>query len=649
MKQFSKQKSHLKGKSVHALKLGAYQSIDWRVSIQNANRSIENAIRLINVLPEVRPFNSQMAMDASSCYTSLVAHRLVNKFVTGSSTHNTQEVAFSSYIQYEEQLQDISDGFNIWGPTSSHLTLRKSKVQLDKWFKTFSVKLQSAFSTFSPGKTFLGNSQQVSTAAKLVLKENWTTHYGCIEETCELIYRNRILKAAAKLHFNKTTDVKALYTKYHNEIDVGYVVFRTRLLTEVLTVVDGACASSVPKNIETDRFINIEATFPMILQQIIAQEVRKVLKYRGNSLDPIRSSSPLVDRINYGFDAQCLHQFLIVNKSKATIDFSNASDSVLLKVVIDMFPKCVTELLIKTRSTYVQFPNELLEPIKLSSMGNGYTFEIMSALLYAIATTFDSAARVFGDDVIISNTKAASFIAACSLIGFNTNMKKTFINSPFRESCGAFYHDDVGFLESFEFKRVENEVDLLTFTNKLFIILNNKNTRILSLTLRKILDCLHRVLGSLIPASQKGPVPLTSKLLRANISLYCFDDDWRAKQTKRLVNRANYNFYATKCGGIYKLLQDTVQNKALVFIPFWSAEVDVITLRRLKHAPNLGFLLKTMTLRDINPTNRGRGKWVHLPAFVSPSGTIQLVRSLRGRCTDTLTQKPRHKGFINRG
>ena len=96
-----------------------------------------------------------------------------------------------------------------------------------------------------------------------------------------------------------------------------------------------------------------------------------------------------------------------------------------------LFPYGVTELLIKTRSTYVDIDGELIEPYKLSSMGNGFTFEVMSAMLYSIAYALDSSARVFGDDVIISNACAPTFIAVTKIIGFQPNMKKTFINSPF--------------------------------------------------------------------------------------------------------------------------------------------------------------------------------------------------------------------------
>lgn len=624
------------------LRLGVYQKTDWRAIINHANCSVENSLQKLDIDPSIGLFNSDMSKDVSSCYTNLVAHRLLNKFVRSGDALNTKQVAFDAYIAYESTLKRVNDDFMIWGSTPEHLILRKASMKLHKWFSKFKWDLRDAFIEFSPGKTFNGSSKQVSVYAKLLLRENWTTHYGCIDETVELIYYNRGLKAAAKRLFSKDINHNDLYSQFSGSKEPGFEIFRSRLLAEVLTVVDGASGSTVPKNNETDRFINIEAMFPMFLQRIVASVIRKRLTRAGNTLDLIRcrgytKSCDPYDQYN-GFDAQKLHQLLITSRNKATIDFSNASDSVLTKVVQALFPYGVTELLIKTRSTYVDIDGELVEPYKLSSMGNGFTFEVMSALLYSIAHVLDSSARVFGDDVIIANTHAPTFIAVTKIIGFQPNMKKTFINSPFRESCGAFFHDDVGFLTSFEFTRMKTEVDVITFCNKLYIILHNENTKFLSLSLRQELSILHGELCSLIPASQKGYAPEGSLTRLSNMALYVYEPNWRKKQARKPINVGNYLYYASKVERVYKSNHASLHDACLVFIPFWAPKIDseVLKLMKADDARLVTFLSLLQAGRLTKPTLRGEGRWVHVPAFVSPTGAVTLVRNLLGRCTDPL-------------
>lgn len=632
----------LKANKKKDLRLGVYQKADWRSIVNTSNQLVEKSLSNLDHNPHIGPFNSDMPKDVGTCYTNLVSHRIMNKFVRSGDKLDTKKVAFDSYIKYEESLKEIDSNFTLWGSTSEHLILRKASKKLHKWFQKFSWDLRDAFIEFSPGKTFDGSSQQVSIYAKLLLRENWTTHYGCLDETIELIYYNRGLKAAAKRHFSKDTNLSDLYSQFKGCKNPGFEIFRIRLLSEVLTIVDGALGSTVPKNNETDRFINIEAMFPMLLQRIVAGVIRKRLTRVGNTLDIIRSTGYMKSSDPYnkynGFDAQILHQLLITSCNKATIDFSNASDSVLLKVVQALFPYGVTELLIKTRSTYVDIDGELMEPYKLSSMGNGFTFEIMSALLYAIASVLDSSARVFGDDVIISNTHAPTFVAVTKIIGFQPNMKKTFINSPFRESCGAFFHDDAGFLTSFEFTRMKTEVDVITFCNKLYIILNNENTKFLHESLRKELSVLHMELCGLIPASQKGYAPDGPNTRLNNMALYVFEPEWRKKQTRKPINVGNYLHYATKVERVYKKNHASLHDACLVFIPFWAPKLDAEVLKLMKadDARLVTFLSLLQAGRLTKPTLRGKGRWVHVPAFISPTGGVTLIRNLLGRCTDPL-------------
>jgi hypothetical protein len=87
-------------------------------------------------------------------------------------------------------------------------------------------------------------------------------------------------------------------------------------------------------------------------------------------------------------------------------------------------------------------------------MGNGFTFELQSLLFYAaVLTVFDlfpsigkdRRCRVYGDDIILPTAYAGIFVEFLSWLGFTTNPDKSFVDGPFRESCGKHYFlgDDV--------------------------------------------------------------------------------------------------------------------------------------------------------------------------------------------------------------
>jgi hypothetical protein len=78
---------------------------------------------------------------------------------------------------------------------------------------------------------------------------------------------------------------------------------------------------------------------------------------------------------------------------------------------------------------------------KFSSMGNGFTFELETLLFYAIAKAAGGLQRdelsVYGDDIIIPTRCASDVLAALRFFGFTPNQRKTFVQGPFRESCGG--------------------------------------------------------------------------------------------------------------------------------------------------------------------------------------------------------------------
>lgn len=601
----------MKGNDVIKQEQPLYQDFD-SVS-RKANKIISDTKDVLSLLPLHRFDSNLSSSDPSTCYNALVSHRLVNKFSASEVSTSLRDVAFTNYRNYDEnQCRKVSE-FQIFGPTSEHLHLRQAKALLSKWFKTFELDLYDARVEFTPGETYTPLKGNVSVGAKLSEREHWTVSYNCLEDACLLIYHNAGLKRAARWligHVNKS-DRRQLYDEHrYAGALTGYRVFRDLLCTRVLTVVNGARGSSVPKNVDTDRFINVEPLFNVILQRITAAAIRKILARHGNDLD--NQVSTVVGNLTHdGTSAQELHKFLIKFPEFATIDFSNASDSVTIHVIQLLFPTTIRNALLTHRSAYVLLGDDEYEPYKLSSMGNGFTFEVMTVMLYALASTYSAHARVYGDDVIIPNDVASSFSKACALIGFSVNGKKTFIDSLFRESCGAFYHDAYGYLESFDFTRIETPLDLIVTCNKLHILINGRCSDLLLQDVKDALIKAHTDLLMLVPVLQKGAVPPAGVQLKY-LASFVFDDKVLSKHKRSALCRQLLAQYVDVHSAS---MTGELERATIVVVPFFKN-------KRYKVKGKMNFLLAVLQGRRTEQKYRNQGYWSTRVALVLESGII---------------------------
>lgn len=231
-----------------------------------------------------------------------------------------------------------------------------------------------------------------------------------------------------------------------------------------LSPVLGNRLTFVDKTAKTKRGICIEPGGNIFLQLGIAKHLRTGLRRAGIILDPTVSFSlprwisgqdkgrPLTavrrQLRETDFAGEPLHKDLArissFDDNYVTIDLSAASDSVCEVLVQILFPEDWYHLLDCTRSRYTQLPTgEWHKNHKFSSMGNGYTFEletlIFSSLAYACGARPGVDCFVYGDDIIVPKTAARDLIALLRFAGFTPNPKKTFIEGPFRESCGGDY------------------------------------------------------------------------------------------------------------------------------------------------------------------------------------------------------------------
>lgn len=190
---------------------------------------------------------------------------------------------------------------------------------------------------------------------------------------------------------------------------------------------------TVPKDSEKDRGCCIEASINIALQLAVGRWLKA--RYRK------------VYEVDLAY-AQETHQKLAQKASRdgslATIDLSNASDTIARKLIELLLPTDWYVLLNSLRASATVINGQRVFLEKFSSMGNGFTFELETIVFRTLCEAVGSKqAMVFGDDMIIETELSQSLIQALRFFGFTPNPKKTFCEGPFRESCGGDFYDGV--------------------------------------------------------------------------------------------------------------------------------------------------------------------------------------------------------------
>ncbi len=206
--------------------------------------------------------------------------------------------------------------------------------------------------------------------------------------------------------------------------------------------------TTVSKDCTKDRGIAVEPSVNLFYQLAFGRKIRDALLRNGN--------------INLS-EGQIIHKRVACEASKhgqfATLDLSNASDTVCKALVKLLLPRKWFEVLDSLRSPFTLFREKWVYLEKFSSMGNGFTFELETAIYLAICLAVRNLRAlddpslalltpgrdmwVFGDDIIVPTTIAQDVVSALTYLGFSINKDKSFVDGRFRESCGGDYFDGV--------------------------------------------------------------------------------------------------------------------------------------------------------------------------------------------------------------
>lgn len=216
----------------------------------------------------------------------------------------------------------------------------------------------------------------------------------------------------------------------------------------LLDVVSGSRATTVPKDKNRRRMIAVEPTGNMYFQQGLMVTLYSRLKV-------------------FGYDVAVLpdlHKQMAMESSVgghlATIDFSDASDSVGWELVQLLFPADWVSWFRMTRSPSMEIRGVSIDLPVYATMGNATTFPVetivfLSLMLaleqlnnapvgtyypWVIGSQDTSRFSVFGDDCILPTGLADCFCQVSYLLGFSVNSEKSYLSGGFRESCGGDYY-----------------------------------------------------------------------------------------------------------------------------------------------------------------------------------------------------------------
>lgn len=216
-------------------------------------------------------------------------------------------------------------------------------------------------------------------------------------------------------------------------------------------LVKGSRFSFVPKDDDTSRLIAIEPSLNMFFQLGLGRLLEeRLVSFFGLDI----TSQPQIN--------QEAARFGSVTDDLATLDLSDASDSLGLPMLTWALPKSILDLLKRLRSPCGTLVDELLELHMVSTMGNGFTFPLETLVFSAVVVSAIKSHRrnpvrpmsepgltnhwgefapegywgVFGDDIVCHKLVASRVIRLLGLLGFKVNRDKSFVEGHFRESCG---------------------------------------------------------------------------------------------------------------------------------------------------------------------------------------------------------------------
>jgi len=216
-------------------------------------------------------------------------------------------------------------------------------------------------------------------------------------------------------------------------------------------LVQGSRISFAPKTAEISRMICVEPIVNMYLQLGLGSLIERRLN-RFFFIDLAQQPARNRRLAMLGSETE--------TDSISTIDLKSASDSISLRLLGAFVPQEWQSAILECRSPVASaVGSEAVRLHMVSTMGNGFTFPLQTALFASIVVAalsldypYDQARKcwslnnpegmwsVFGDDIIVKSSHYHRVVRLLELLGFEVNSNKSFSSGRFRESCGHDYY-----------------------------------------------------------------------------------------------------------------------------------------------------------------------------------------------------------------
>lgn len=240
--------------------------------------------------------------------------------------------------------------------------------------------------------------------------------------------------------------------------------------------IEGSRLTTVPKNEDTERTIAIEPSGNMCLQLAAGMYLEGALRRIG--LDIRNQQQKNIAMAKRGSE----------KGDVATLDLKSASDMISIDLVRALMPSSWFDLLMKLRSPVITVPSDgkagdvgvQVELNMISTMGNGFTFPLMTLILVALIYGYRctrggpslfidwSDTCVFGDDIIIPSHEYRGFVDVLTKAGLIVNTDKSYSEGAFRESCGGDFLNGVD-ITPFYVKSLTYETDIYVAINQVLV------------------------------------------------------------------------------------------------------------------------------------------------------------------------------------
>jgi len=395
-----------------------YESLDFVVKLRGYFRSkrYDLALRLADSLSE------QVYSDATLHFVANQFALLVRKYPWNSGLVKTdpESEAIKKFFRSELLCKRLNRRFflydNFRSPHEESLRKMRSFIQ---YTIGLAPNIESILgnSGFGAGAS-LGVHGNATNLGRKILSGKWTVSPGASTYSFLAIcmdpnLRDVLLESKSGISCYDWSKAKALFSSKAQYVANNKIAF-------------------VPKTAKTHRAIAVEPLLNGFVQKGADVFMRNCLKRIGIDLSDQRLNQNMAR--NGSFPGQ--------DNPFVTIDLSSASDSISIGLVKTILPPDWFDFLNRIRSHSYVFRDKHYAYSKFCSMGNGFCFPLETLIFTAILISCGCGIpgtdfSVYGDDIIVRKDKAEEVLKLLKICGFSPNLNKTFLQGPFRESCGS--------------------------------------------------------------------------------------------------------------------------------------------------------------------------------------------------------------------